>query len=218
MKFIIKTFGFLVTLAIFAAAYWFLLEPADREELFENTVTKVTGKSFDEIFHSGEMNLNNAATPSKEKNIKFWVAPMDANYRRDEPGKSPMGMDLVPIYEETAVEEKPAMTMGDVKDDDLLTHARRHSDPTYVCPMHPQVVKGESGNCPICGMNLVKKEMEVEDAPAMAMEDSKKEMVADDKSMMTMDDVKNDDLLTHARRHSDPTYVCPMHPQVVKGE
>ncbi|WP_213995619.1 efflux RND transporter periplasmic adaptor subunit [Arsukibacterium sp.] len=30
----------------------------------------------------------------------YWVAPMDPNYRRDEPGKSPMGMDLVPVYNE----------------------------------------------------------------------------------------------------------------------
>ena len=28
----------------------------------------------------------------------YWVAPMDASYRRDKPGKSPMGMDLVPVY------------------------------------------------------------------------------------------------------------------------
>ena len=28
----------------------------------------------------------------------YWVAPMDSNYRRDKPGKSPMGMDLVPVY------------------------------------------------------------------------------------------------------------------------
>ncbi len=28
----------------------------------------------------------------------YWVAPMDANYRRDKPGKSPMGMDLLPVY------------------------------------------------------------------------------------------------------------------------
>lgn len=28
----------------------------------------------------------------------YWVAPMDANYRRKQPGKSPMGMDLVPVY------------------------------------------------------------------------------------------------------------------------
>lgn len=30
----------------------------------------------------------------------YWVAPMDSNYRRDKPGKSPMGMDLIPVYEE----------------------------------------------------------------------------------------------------------------------
>ena len=36
----------------------------------------------------------------KERKIKYWVAPMDANFRRDEPGKSLMGMDLVPVYEE----------------------------------------------------------------------------------------------------------------------
>jgi len=30
--------------------------------------------------------------------ILYWVAPMDANFRRDKPGKSPMGMNLVPVY------------------------------------------------------------------------------------------------------------------------
>ena len=33
-----------------------------------------------------------------ERKIKYWVAPMDPSYRRDKPGKSPMGMDLVPVY------------------------------------------------------------------------------------------------------------------------
>ncbi len=33
-----------------------------------------------------------------EREILYWVAPMDPNFRRDEPGKSPMGMDLVPVY------------------------------------------------------------------------------------------------------------------------
>ncbi|MEM5551655.1 efflux RND transporter periplasmic adaptor subunit [Pseudoalteromonas neustonica] len=35
-----------------------------------------------------------------EKKPLYWVAPMDSNYRRDEPGLSPMGMDLVPVYDE----------------------------------------------------------------------------------------------------------------------
>ncbi len=35
-----------------------------------------------------------------EKLPLYWVAPMDSNYRRDKPGKSPMGMDLVAVYEQ----------------------------------------------------------------------------------------------------------------------
>ena len=37
----------------------------------------------------------------------YWVAPMDPGYRRDGPGKSPMGMDLVPVYEEAGSEDAP---------------------------------------------------------------------------------------------------------------
>uniref|UniRef100_UPI0031DE5664 heavy metal-binding domain-containing protein n=1 Tax=Chitinophaga sp. TaxID=1869181 RepID=UPI0031DE5664 len=29
---------------------------------------------------------------------------------------------------------------------------------SYTCPMHPQIIKSEPGNCPICGMTLVKRE------------------------------------------------------------
>ncbi len=39
-----------------------------------------------------------AAPAEAAREILYWVAPMDPNYRRDEPGKSPMGMDLVPVY------------------------------------------------------------------------------------------------------------------------
>jgi Cu(I)/Ag(I) efflux system membrane fusion protein len=39
-----------------------------------------------------------ALAADAEREILYWVAPMDANYRRDIPGKSPMGMDLVPVY------------------------------------------------------------------------------------------------------------------------
>jgi len=34
----------------------------------------------------------------EQKEILYWVAPMDPNYQRDKPGKSHMGMDLVPVY------------------------------------------------------------------------------------------------------------------------
>ena len=35
----------------------------------------------------------------KENKIKHWVAPMDPTFIRSVPGKSPMGMDLIPVYE-----------------------------------------------------------------------------------------------------------------------
>ena len=46
----------------------------------------------------------------------YWVAPMDSNYRRDAPGLSPMGMDLVPIYDEVgnSESEKGAITISPV--------------------------------------------------------------------------------------------------------
>jgi len=43
-----------------------------------------------------------AETQAAEPEILYWVAPMDPNFRRDKPGKSPMGMDLVPVYADEA--------------------------------------------------------------------------------------------------------------------
>jgi len=46
--------------------------------------------------------------PETGKKIKYWASPMDPTYIRDEPGKSPMGMDLVPVYEEEGEEKEAA--------------------------------------------------------------------------------------------------------------
>ncbi|MBJ7539911.1 efflux RND transporter periplasmic adaptor subunit [Marinomonas transparens] len=50
---------------------------------------------------NGEMSsdMNAGSLNAKdEKTPLYWVAPMDPNYRRDKPGLSPMGMDLIPFY------------------------------------------------------------------------------------------------------------------------
>lgn len=41
----------------------------------------------------------------------YWVAPMDPNYKRDKPGKSPMGMDLIPVYAEDAAQDQAPGTV-----------------------------------------------------------------------------------------------------------
>ena len=38
--------------------------------------------------------------------ILYWVAPMDPNYKRDNPGKSPMGMDLIPVYKDAGGDQE----------------------------------------------------------------------------------------------------------------
>jgi len=42
------------------------------------------------------------ATNKRTSDPLYWQAPMDANFRRDEPGLSPMGMPLVPVYDESS--------------------------------------------------------------------------------------------------------------------
>ena len=38
--------------------------------------------------------------PAGQRRILYWRAPMDPTYTSDRPGKSPMGMDMVPVYED----------------------------------------------------------------------------------------------------------------------
>ena len=46
-----------------------------------------------------------------------------------------------------------------VLDDTAVEHALKHADTRYVCPMHPQIIRDQEGTCPICGMDLVAKQI-----------------------------------------------------------
>lgn len=36
-------------------------------------------------------------------------------------------------------------------------HSTQHEQKVYTCPMHPEIIRNEPGQCPICGMDLVEK-------------------------------------------------------------
>jgi Cu(I)/Ag(I) efflux system membrane fusion protein/cobalt-zinc-cadmium efflux system membrane fusion protein len=44
-----------------------------------------------------------------EREVLYWYAPMDSTYIRDEPGLSPMGMELVPKFADEVVADKPGV-------------------------------------------------------------------------------------------------------------
>ncbi len=43
---------------------------------------------------------SSSSAESGERKVAYWVAPMDKKFRSDNSGKSPMGMDLIPVYED----------------------------------------------------------------------------------------------------------------------
>ena len=66
------------------------------------------------FFNSSSSQVQNGKAMQGEKKVLYWRAPMDPNEIYDHPGKSKMGMDLVPVYEnaggaEGVVEIDPAV-------------------------------------------------------------------------------------------------------------
>jgi len=62
----------------------------------------ICGMNLVPMRDGGAATANNETKPKPKgkRKIKYWVAPMNPTYIRDSPGKSPMGMDLVPVYED----------------------------------------------------------------------------------------------------------------------
>lgn len=58
-------------------------------------------------------------------------------------------------------EKTPSEPLAAAQDDTALEHALKHMDAKYVCPMHSQIIRDEPGSCPICGMDLVLKQIDM---------------------------------------------------------
>lgn len=81
--------------------------------------------------------MSTMETSAENKEPLYWVAPMDPNYRRDKPGKSPMGMDLVPVYEEPAGANDAPGTV--VISPAVTNNLGVRSAPVTVQPLEPQI-------------------------------------------------------------------------------
>ena len=74
----------------------------NKQNIFLLIIAAITGSILTLMVNSFVGSTDADSNKDGEQKPLYWVAPMDPNYRRDEPGLSPMGMELVPVYAEDA--------------------------------------------------------------------------------------------------------------------
>jgi RND family efflux transporter MFP subunit len=81
--------------------------------------------------------------------VLYWTDPMIPGFKSPTPGKSPMGMEMIPVYADSQM----AGAQGGHAEH--AEHGQENEIDYYTCTMHPSVKSKEPGKCPICSMDLV---------------------------------------------------------------
>ena len=101
-------------------------------------------------------------TMAKAVDTGYWTCTMHPEINKGEPGNCPKcGMKLV--YKKNSKDTTAGKSIDHSKMD--MKGGKMADGPTakvadtgyWTCTMHPEINKGEPGNCPKCGMNLVLK-------------------------------------------------------------
>jgi Cu(I)/Ag(I) efflux system membrane fusion protein len=93
--------------------------------------------------------------PAPEARKELWQCPMHPSIVQDHPGDCPIcGMKLVKVSGAAA----PAPAGGAAGAAAAGASASAPAAEKWQCPMHPSVVQDHPGDCPVCGMKLVKVE------------------------------------------------------------
>lgn len=135
----------------------------------ESTHDKNTGQHKEET-----KDKQGGDNDSKEEGKTIYTCAMHPEVQSDKPGNCPKcGMALVKKNDaEKKMDMKPKANEqqhqhGEKHDENSHSHAAEVKDETgvaegnknvFTCPMHPEVQSDTPGNCPKCGMMLVKKE------------------------------------------------------------
>jgi Ni,Fe-hydrogenase III large subunit len=125
-----------------------------------------------------------------------YTCPMHPEVIQDEPGSCPKcGMTLVEQGSSEPVSGHDHSMAGMAGMAGMEHEGHAQTGVSYSCPMHPEVVQNEPGSCPKCGMTLV------------AQDDNH---IEHDRPMPVMEH--------EGHTQAQPTYSCPMHPEVIQDE
>jgi Cu(I)/Ag(I) efflux system membrane fusion protein len=89
----------------------------------------------------------------------LYQCPMHPSITQDHPGDCPIcGMKLVKVDVAAAVAPGAGKAAGPATTSGAAGAAPADAAPQWTCPMHPTIVQDHPGDCPICGMKLVRME------------------------------------------------------------
>lgn len=107
--------------------------------------------------------------PATDDGKNIYTCPMHPEVQSDQPGNCPKcGMVLVKKDDEMQSIDKPGNEEEKRQYEHM--HANMHQQQVkeekdiFTCPMHPEIQRDKPGNCPICGMTLVKTHNEEQQA------------------------------------------------------
>ncbi len=158
-----------------------------------------------------------------DDNVQYHC-PMHPTYISSQPGDCPIcGMSLVAIDKagkEIEDDKESKANKGETNDEESAKAA-------YVCPMHPEVTSEKPGECPKCGMDLVKVASEEKAQTAAYVCPMHPEVTSDKPGECPkcgMDLVKAassetpKDSKSTAPAKKTAQYVCPMHPEITSDK
>jgi len=153
----------------------------------------------------------------------IYTCPMHPEIQSKKPGNCPKcGMKLV-VQKKKSVQPKkaapakksPPAKMGDMGDMKMSSQKQATDKPalpvTYTCAMHPEIHSDKPGNCPKCGMKLIKEKPK---AAATVKHDGMPMPTKEEPSKK--DNMEGMGGMNMPAKGTEPkaTYTCVMHPEI----
>jgi multidrug efflux pump subunit AcrA (membrane-fusion protein) len=149
-------------------------------------------------------------TKSGERKLLYWYDAMNPQNHYNKPGKTPDGMDLVPMYEDQAGGQSSAAPAA-------TAPAGERKVLYWYDPMHPQYKADKPGKAPDCGMDLVPKyaeEQPMNMAPGSVMISAERQQLIGVRTAKVQWETLARELRTTGQVIADETRVAHVHVKI----
>ncbi len=178
------------------------------------------------FFHAWSEEAVAYELPATDNGKNIYTCPMHPEVQSSQPGNCPKcGMALVKKDDEMQSMDKPG-NEGEKQQHEHM-HADMHQQQVkeikeekdiFTCPMHPEIQSDKPNNCPICGMTLVKKNDEEQQAGMTKNEGDEHRLHEHMQGDMIHREHKSKQSQNKEVSDDKNVYTCTMHPEVQSNE